>query len=274
MSIGSIVPILLGCVLLGVAWMCWTGRWRRWAGVAVLPNAPISGVPATGLFLLLTGVGALVPSPFSGVCYGVVIVVSLAGIVIMMWDPGWYGPRWFRERDRTFDLTIPINAAVAASVRPAPSVSSEAVARARMGGAEPLERWRAYLVSDEHGRPSALQRIGLVRGRLLLYPEALVFAAEAREDEMRGSPVVEEIPASSVVAVKRVPSRSRADGTRRRAPDLPAVYRPCVRIDTDAGAFVFETAHAGRRAGELASRYARGRSPSGDSRPLDAPAAG
>jgi hypothetical protein len=136
-------------------------------------------------------------------------------------------------------------------VRAEPGESSEAAARARMGGEEPSARWRAHLVSDDHGRPSALQRIGLVRGHLLIYSEALVFAADAREDEMRGSTVVEVLPASSVAGVERVPSRSRADGTRRRAPDLPTMFRPCLRVDTEAGSFVFETSHAGRRAREL-----------------------
>jgi hypothetical protein len=101
-----------------------------------------------------------------------------------------------------------------------------------------------------------LQRIGLVRGSLLLYPDALVFAADDREDAMRGSAVVEVLPASSIVSVEQVPSRSRADGTRRKAPDLPTLLRPCLRVDTEMGAFVFETSRAGRRARELLSRYA------------------
>jgi hypothetical protein len=263
MDSDSIALVLLGGALLGVAWMCWTGRWRRWASIAMLPAMPISAVPGLGLCLLLAGLAGPLPSAFSGVLYGIGLLTGVAGMVIAFWDPEWFGPRWFRARDRAFDPSVPVNAVVAASVRPAPGESSEAVARARMGGEEPLERWRAHLVSDEHGRPSALQRSGLVRGSLLLYPEALVFAADRREDEMRGGAVVEVLPAGSIGAVERVPSRSRADGTRRRAPDLPSVYRSCLRVDTDAGTFVFETSHAGRRALELAARYARVASASG-----------
>jgi len=195
MDSDSIALVVLGGVLLGWTWMCWTGRWRWWASSALLPAMPISAVPGLGLCLLLGGLAVMLPSPFSGVLYGIGLLASVAGMVIAMWDPDWYGPRWFRERDRAFDPSVPINAAIAASVRPAPRESSEAVARARMGGEEPSERWRAHLVSEEHGRPSALQRIGLVRGHLLLYPEALVFAADPREDEMRGSAVVEVLPA-------------------------------------------------------------------------------
>lgn len=273
MDSDSIWLVLVGALLLGIAWMCWTGRWRRWASIAMLPMMPIAAAPGLGLCFVLAGLAGPLPSPLSGVFIGVGLLASVAGMVIALWDPDWYGPRWFRERDRTFDPTVPLNAAVAATVRPTPGESSEAVARARMGG-EPSERWRAHLVSDEHGRQSALQRSGLVRGSLLLYPDALVFAADPREDEMRGSAVVEVLPASSVVSVERVPSRSRADGTRRRAPDLPTMFRPCLRVDTDAGAFVFETSNASRRARELASRYAGGTATRPTAGPLDAPSTG
>src|SRR3954469_7562006 len=161
MDSDSIALVLLGGALLGVAWMCWTGRWRRWADVAMLPAMAIAAVPGLGLCLLLAGLAGPLPSSFSGVCLGIGVLASLAGLLLSMWDPDWYGPRWFRERDRSFDPSVPINAALAASVRPAPGTSSEAVARARMGG-EPLQRWRAHLVSDDHGHPSALQRSGLV----------------------------------------------------------------------------------------------------------------
>ena len=122
------------------------------------------------------------------------VLALLAGIVIWMWDPKWYGPSWYRERDATYDTSVPLNAAIAASVRTTPTITS---ARA-VGRDEPLERWRAHLISDEHGHPSAMQRIGVVRGHLLLYEDALVFAADVREDRMRGAPVTVVIPAESI----------------------------------------------------------------------------
>lgn len=124
---------------------------------------------------------------------------------------------------------------MAASVRTDPGeAASERVARRSMGDREPLARWRADLVSDEHGRPSAMQRIGVVRGHLLLYPDALAFAADVREDRMRGAPVVEVIPAASIVAVPRVPPGSRPDGGRAR-PDLPSFLVPRLRVETTTG---------------------------------------
>lgn len=251
----GVALIGIGAVLLGLAWMCWTGRWRAWSRIAMLPSVPITMLPGLGLCLLLAGAGSLLAGAAGGVLIGVGLLAAVAGFVLALWDPSWYGPRWFRERDRTYDLSVPINAAVAASVRTDPGdAGSEAVARARAGDREPLARWRAHLVSDEHGRPSAMQRIGVVRGHLLVFPDALAFAADVREDRMRGAPVVEVIPAASIVAVRRVAPGTRPDG-ERAGPDLAARVMPRLRVDTTTGAYVFETAGAGRRARELEERY-------------------
>lgn len=246
--------IAIGAGLLAVSWMCWTGRWRAWSRIAMLPSVPITLAPGLGLCLLLAGIGLLLPPGARDVLLGLGFLAVVAGFVLGMWDPKWYGPRWFRERDMSYDLSVPLNAAIATSVRSKPAESSDALARARMGGREPDARWRAHLISDEHGRPSAMQRIGVVRGHLLLYPDALVFAADVREDRMRGAPVVDVIPASAIVAVRRVPAGSRPDGARS-GPDLPSRVMPRLRIDTADGARVFETASAGRRARELEARY-------------------
>jgi hypothetical protein len=253
--------IAVGIALLMISWVCWTGRWRAWSRVAVLPSMPITLAPGLGLCLLLVGIGGLVPDGVRGAFYAPALLVAAAGIVLAFWDPDRWGPRWFRERDREFDLSVPINAAVAATVRSYPgAASSEAVVRARLGG-EPLARWRAHLVSDEHSRPSSMQRIGVVRGHLMLYPEAVAFAADVREDRMRGAPVVEIIPAGKLVAARRVSAGTRPDGTTRPAPDLPSRVMPRLRLDTHDGPLVFETTGAGRRARELEQRYLGGRQP-------------
>lgn len=256
MPADSLVPALIGFLLLFVAWRCWTGRWRGWANVAALPAMAIAGAPGIGAMLVLIGVGSLLPAPGRGIAFGGALLASLAGIVITMWDPGWYGPRWYRERDREYDLSVPLNAAMAASVQSdLGAAASEAVARAQMGGHEPAARWRAHLVSDAHGRPSGMQRKGLVRGHVLLYPGALLFAADAGEDRMRGAPVVVAIGAAEMISAERVPPRTQADGARRPVVDLPTAVRSCVRVDTHAGAHVFEIGSAARRARDLQARY-------------------
>ncbi|HMJ95543.1 MAG TPA: hypothetical protein VK486_06805 [Thermoleophilaceae bacterium] len=254
------VAIVAGTALLVVSWLCWTGRWRAWSRIAVLPSMPITLAPAVGLCLLLVGIGDLAEGA-RGAFYAPALLAATAGIVLVLWDPDWWGPRWFRERDREFDLSVPINAAVAATVRSDPgAASSEAVVRARLGQ-EPLARWRAHLVSGEHSRPSAMQRIGVVRGHLMLYPEAIAFAADVREDRMRGAPVVEIIPAGKVIAARRVSAGTGADGSAGPTPDLPSRVMPRLRVDTHDGPRVFETAGAGRRAEEIERRYLAGRQP-------------
>jgi len=132
--------------------------------------------------------------------------------------------------------------------------TGERAVREAVGGDEPLERWRAHLITDEHGHPSAMQRVGVVRGHLLLYEDVLAFAADIREDRMRGAPVTVVIPADSIRAVNRVPAGSRPDGANT-GPDLPSRVMPRLRVDTDEGPVFFEAARAGRRADALAERY-------------------
>jgi hypothetical protein len=220
----------------------------------MLPSAPIAALPGLGACLVLVGIAMLLPEGPAAVLGVLALLVALAGFVLWLWDPSWYGPRWYRERDQTYDLSVPLNAAIAASVRTEPGEASEASARARMGRREPDARWRAHLISDAYGRPSAMQRVGVVRGHLLLYADALVFAADVREDRMRGAAVVEIIPASTIVSVRREPAGSRPDG-ESSGPDLPSRVMPRLRIDTTSGAHVFETAGAGRRVRELETRY-------------------
>lgn len=243
----SALAIAIGLVLLAVAWLCWTGRWRAWSKVAMLPLAPITALPAIGVMFIAFGAGG-------GVLYALALVALVAAVVIWMWDPKWYGPAWYRERDTTYDVSVPLNAAIATSVRTTPTITSEAAVRGAVGDDEPLERWRVHLISDEHGHPSAMQRIGVVRGHLLLYPDVLAFAADVREDRMRGAPVTVVIPADSIRAVNRVPAGSRPDGART-GPDLPSRVMPRLRVDTDEGPVFFEAARAGRRAEALAERY-------------------
>ena len=141
------IAIAIGLVLLALAWLCWTGRWRAWSRIAMLPLMPITALPAVGIVLIAAGVGDLAGPPVSGVVYAVALAAALAGIVLWLWDPKWYGPAWYRERDTTYDLSVPLNAAIATTVRTPVADSSDAAARSAAGPGPPLDRWRAHLVS-------------------------------------------------------------------------------------------------------------------------------
>src|SRR4051794_41523255 len=98
MDSDSIALVVPGGVLLGWTWMCWTGRWRWWASSALLPAMPISAVPGLGLCLLLGGLAVMLPSPFSGVLYGIGLLASVAGMGIALWGSGRDRARWVRGR--------------------------------------------------------------------------------------------------------------------------------------------------------------------------------
>jgi hypothetical protein len=89
--------VAAGIVQLAVAWMCWSGRWRGWTDMAVLPLAPITMLPAVGLLFVAMGAGPVLPSVPRGVLYAITLVALAAAAVVWLWDPRWYGPAWYRE---------------------------------------------------------------------------------------------------------------------------------------------------------------------------------
>ena len=92
-----VLLIAVGVAQLGVAWMCWAGRWRAWTEMAVLPLAPITMLPAVGLLFVAMGLGPLLPSVARGVLYALTLAVLLAAAVLWLWAPSWYGPEWYRS---------------------------------------------------------------------------------------------------------------------------------------------------------------------------------
>jgi hypothetical protein len=85
-----------GVVQLGVAWMCWSGRWRKWTDMAVLPLAPITMLPAVGLLFVAMGLGPVLSSVPRGVLYAITLVALVCAAVVWIWDPPWFGPSWYR----------------------------------------------------------------------------------------------------------------------------------------------------------------------------------
>jgi hypothetical protein len=89
--------VAVGVAQLALAWMCWSGRWRRWTDMAVLPLAPITMLPAVGLLFVAMGLGPLLPSAGESVVYGITFAALVAAAVLWLWDPPWYGPEWYRS---------------------------------------------------------------------------------------------------------------------------------------------------------------------------------
>ena len=158
--------LLAAAILLAVAALAWTGRWRSWSRqvfTGPLP-LPITLVPGLGLALVAAGLYELgVPvGPLTPLVLG-----FLALFVLYLWAPDWWGPEWLREQRRQGiapDLADPLTALSYAAVTPAPAGSAAVVAE-RFAGREPIRRWNATLIEHEDGgpKPHAFARAVMAR---------------------------------------------------------------------------------------------------------------
>jgi len=256
MSLGHVALIAAGTALLALGGSAATGRWRGWARDLAGGPMAITLVPACGLMLVVLGLAPVLPDGLRDVLFMATLLALFAGFVLFLWQPDWLGPRWSRERDRSaLHQDVPLNAAILSTVKPDLGASgSEATAVGMFRGRTPVSRWRAHLVSDRYGHPSAMQRAGVVRGHLLVFPEALVFAAGQDEDRMRERPVVEVLTAEGITGARRWRAGRGPDGRTLRR-DLPSWVMPRLRVDTTDGAWVFESSRAGALLAEIEHSY-------------------
>jgi hypothetical protein len=242
------VPLAIGSVL------AWTGRWRSWTGDLILGPlpAPITMMPALALFLLAIGLnqaGALSSGSPVG---GLAVLAVIAGIVLYLWHPPWWGPRWYREAERPFapNLKDPLTATALATSGPAPPREPlPAQFRGR-----PLDSWRGNLVErDEKGMRHGLARKGKIEGRLNLYEAGVTFVAEGLATRLEGAhdPIV--VPADDVLDVRVVAAGAGPDGEKRRGTGLRSLFKRLV-IDTPDGPLLFEVQRAADVRSEIRER--------------------
>lgn len=197
----------LGTALVVSAGLAWSGRWHRWAAIALLGPYPITVAPTLGALVVAYGLSPLLPEAVSTWLFATCLLSAVVGFVIYIGEPAWLGPRWYRTRHRGFDLSVHSNAAIAATIRPSPEQDSELTARRARAEQPVLTRRRVGLVGPEWGRPSALHTEGVVAGHLLFYTSELVFAADRTDDTLRGGPTLRRLPASSITTARRGDSR-------------------------------------------------------------------
>jgi hypothetical protein len=255
MGIEHFVALLLGLAGLVVTWLVWTGRWKA-AGTDVWqPNWAWTTQPVVSLMCLGF---ALAPTLGDAVWYPVVLALVVA-VVFFFWEPDWFGPRWWRERDKGHvDMSYGPNVVAAGLLKPdLGERGSLAAAERTMAPARPYAKLRAALVDDRYGRPSRAQRPGIVEGYVLLYERGLVFAARPSEDRFRDAPTILRMQAASLRRVQRLGHGVDADGQTRMR-DIKTRVMPRVRIDGGEGSWILETRHAGRLVAELERRYGIG----------------
>jgi hypothetical protein len=251
----DIVLAVLGVADLAASWLVWTGRWKAPGTDVWQPNWAFTLLPAGGVMLLSFGLDSVV----GNAVYYVAIPVLLVAWVLSFWQPEWFGPRWWRERDKSHvDMGYAPNLVAAGLFKPdLGEQGSLARVEREMAPARPFAKLRAALVDDRYGRPTRAQRPGIVEGYVLVYERGLIFAARPVEDKFRDAPTVLRMPASSLRRAQRLGHGVDADG-RTRMRDIKTRLMPRVRIDGSDGSWILETRRAGRLMAELERHYGIG----------------
>lgn len=251
----GILFLALGPALLTLSIIAWTGGWRHWTGQFLLGPlpAPITLFPALGLWLIVLGliqVGALSSrSPLPAVA----LLALVAGLVLYVWAPSWWGPRWYREMERPVkpDLHDPLTAAIVAGTGETARRRPSKPASNPFTGERPLDSWRGTWVNgDEVGaKEHAFDRPGTVEGTLLLYRDGLTFAEGSVARRLPKEPQVKPpaIYRDDVLDARVVPRGAGPDGHRRRASGLRSPFSRLV-IDTSEGSYLFEVQRAKKTA--------------------------
>lgn len=235
----------LGCVAVSV--LVWRGTWRSWVG-GPTGSAPLFVFPAGALLAFDYAATFVLPEGRTGSRIAAPLLLAAVLVIVLgLWGPSWFGPRWYRRRQARGTATP------ASDRQPAPAQNSEALARGARRPAKPGRRRQAALLEPGPGAPHGTGEPDPVPGHLLLYPDEIVFCAEAADDAVRPGPTIRTIPAGALATVEVTPTaRTRAAQVRF----------PTVAIRTvDGTIHRFECARARAVADDLVGLYGARRTP-------------
>ncbi len=264
--LAGILALVMSAMCLVGAVLAWSGRWRSWTrkflwSLGAMPITLLPGLAAGSLAGGLASLGVISSSSaFGAAC----LAVLAAGVLLWIVTPRGWGPRWFRERDRSAppDLGDPATAVAVAAVRAtAPTDERPARSRAPVALGPPLKRWRGSWIAGPETDPAAhgLTHAGAVEGHLELHREAVSFVAYRVEDLLREVPTVMTIMASDLRAVRVVPRGAGADGRPAPAAGPRSLFSRLV-LDTGDRAYLFEVQAAGRAARRIGDEFGVGAS--------------
>ena len=170
------VALALGLACVVVSVLVWRGTWRSWVG-GPTGSAPLFVFPAGALLAFDYAATFVLPEGRTGSRIAApLLLAAILVIVLGLWGPSWFGPRWYRARHARGTATP------AADRQPAPAQNSEALARSARRPAKPERRRQAALLEPGLGAPEGTGEPDLAPGHLLLYPDEIVFCAEAADD--------------------------------------------------------------------------------------------
>lgn len=98
MQVRNLVAIVAGLIVLAASAAAWKGYWRGWTRTFITAHLPlpVTLLPVFGLLLIAFPLNDT-NVPGGRILAGIALVLVPFAVVLMLWNPGWWGPRWFRE---------------------------------------------------------------------------------------------------------------------------------------------------------------------------------
>jgi len=94
------VALIVGVVLLLICALVWAGPLRGAVDTPLWPFGWFSIVPGFALMLVAAGPVLLGVVSDDSPLVPVGMLCALTGVVLFVWEPHWWGPRWYKERRR------------------------------------------------------------------------------------------------------------------------------------------------------------------------------
>jgi hypothetical protein len=252
----GIVATLFGVALVVATYRAWTGRWRSWVGTRQ-DALVITLYPGAGAGFLLGGLGTLGVIPDDSPIGMVLLLILIVGLLFSFWTPKWWGPRWYRERDRDAgpNLRDPLTAvgyAAVAAAQPRDRQPEHPYPPVEMLGPV-LTSWSGSWINGDESAPAAhgLTHAGAVEGKLHLHERGVSFISSRPEELIRGEATGQAFSADEVHGVRVVPRGAGPDGQPREASGARSLF-PRLVLDTQLGPQLFEVTSAKRTAARIA----------------------
>jgi len=252
----GVVATLIGLVALVASYRAWTGRWRSWVGTRQDP-APITLYPGLAAGTFMGGLGNLGLLSGDSPIAMVLFLILIVGFLFSFRAPRWWGPRWYRERDRDAgpNLRDPLTAlsyAGVAAMQPGHLQPEHPYPPVEMLGPV-LTSWSGSWINGDESAPAAhgLTHAGAVEGKLHLHERGVSFISSRSEELIRGEATGQAFSADEVHGVRVVPRGAGPDGQPREASG-PRSRFPRLVLDTKFGPELFEVMSAKRTAARIA----------------------
>jgi len=88
--------VVAGIVMLALSAVIWVGMIRPQG--FIFAAVPWTVLPGFGLFFVAVGLEQTGVLPHNSPAATIGFLALAAGVVLLIWQPPWWGPRWYRER--------------------------------------------------------------------------------------------------------------------------------------------------------------------------------